>query len=224
MARTNLTSGRRQKSPAIGELSAIPKGGNWREGRSVEPQVAASESATSNPARLMERCVEPDNMRAAWNRVKGNGGSPGADGLTIEETPGYLREHWPRLKQDLLEGRYKPQPIRGVEIPKPGGGVRQLGIPTVVDRLIQQAILQILQPQWDPTFHPSSYGFRPKKSAHDAVKAAKVFANEGKTGGGCRLKNFRPREPRYSDGEGGKAGEMNGAETHPPILEGRDDE
>jgi RNA-directed DNA polymerase len=181
VAPTDLTSGRRQKSPAIGELPAKPKGGNPRKGRSVEPQAAELEEATPTRARLMERCVEPGNMRLAWKRVKGNGGSAGTDGLTIRETAEYLRRNWERIKADLLRGGYRPQPVRGVGIPKPGGGMRQLGIPTVVDRLIQQAILQILQPQWDPTFHPHSFGFRPQKSAHQAVKTAREFACGGKT-------------------------------------------
>jgi group II intron reverse transcriptase/maturase len=181
VAPTDLTSGRRQKSPAIGELPANPEGGTRKGCRSVEPQAAELEEATPTKARLMERCVEPGNISLAWKRVKGNGGSAGPDGLTIQETAEYLRRNWVRIKADLLKGGYRPQPVRGVEIPKPGGGMRQLGIPTVVDRLIQQAILQVLQPQWDPTFHPHSFGFRPQKSTQQAVKTAREFASEGKT-------------------------------------------
>ena len=129
---------------------------------------------------LMERCVDRENMLKAWKRVKKNGGSPGVDGMTIEEAEKYLKIHWPRIRTELLEGFYQPKPVRKVEIEKPGGGMRQLGIPTVVDRLIQQCILQILQPQWDPTFHPNSYGFRPGKSAHQAVCQAQKYVQEGR--------------------------------------------
>ena len=97
----------------------------------------------------MERVVERGNLLAALRRVKRNGGSPGIDGMTVEELPGYLREHWPQIREALLAGTYRPQPVKRVEIPKPGGGVRKLGIPTVLDRFIQQAMLQVLQPEWD---------------------------------------------------------------------------
>ncbi len=129
---------------------------------------------------LMEACVATRNMQDAWKRVKENDGAPGVDGLTIEKTKEHLRQHWVAIKAALLEGRYMPQAVRGVEIPKASGGVRQLGIPTVVDRLIQQALLQVLQPILDPTFHPNSYGFRPGKSAHQAVKQARSFVQEGR--------------------------------------------
>ena len=130
---------------------------------------------------LMERCVERSNMLSAWKRVKKNGGSPGVDGMTIDETGKYLKTHWPRIRKELLEGTYRPQPVKKAEIEKPGGGgMRQLGIPTATDRLIQQCILQILQPQWDPTFHPNSYGFRPGKSAHQAICQAQKYVQEGK--------------------------------------------
>jgi RNA-directed DNA polymerase len=128
----------------------------------------------------MERCVERNNMLNAWKRVKRNGGSPGVDGKSIEETGKELLTHWPRIRKQLLEGSYRPNPVRRVEIPKPDGGMRQLGIPTVLDRLVQQCILQILQPQWDPTFHPNSYGFRPGKSAHQAICRAQQYVQEGR--------------------------------------------
>jgi RNA-directed DNA polymerase len=131
-------------------------------------------------ARLMERCVDRENMLKAWKKVKKNGGSPGVDGKSIEETGKDLKTQWPKLRKELLEGSYPPQPVRKVEIPKPGGGMRQLGIPTVTDRLVQQCILQILQPKWDPTFHPNSYGFRPGKSAHQAVCQAQQYVQEGR--------------------------------------------
>jgi RNA-directed DNA polymerase len=118
-------------------------------------------------------------MAAAWKRVKANKGSAGVDGLTIEQAPEFLKSHWPRIRQELFDGTYRPQAVRRVEIPKPTGGVRELGIPTVVDRLIQQALLQILQPLIDPTFSEFSYGFRPGRSAHDAVHKAQQYAQEG---------------------------------------------
>lgn len=127
----------------------------------------------------MERCVDRENMLNAWKRVKKNGGSPGVDGKSIEETGKDLTTRWPLIRKQLLEGSYRPKAVRKVEIPKPGGGVRQLGIPTVTDRLIQQCILQTLQPLWDPTFHPNSYGFRPGKSAHQAVGQAQRYVQEG---------------------------------------------
>ena len=131
-------------------------------------------------AQLMERCVERENMLRAWKRVKKNGGSPGVDGMTIEEAGEYLVFEWSSIRQELLKGTYCPKPVRRVEIDKPGGGKRQLGIPTVVDRLIQQCILQILQPEWDPTFHRHSYGFRPGKSAHQAIGQAQSFVQSGR--------------------------------------------
>jgi RNA-directed DNA polymerase len=128
----------------------------------------------------MERCVDRENMKRAWKRVKENGGSPGVDGMTIEETEEYLKRNWPRICKELLDGSYRPSPVRKVEIPKPGGGMRQLGIPTARDRLIQQCILQVLQAEWDPTFHEHSYGFRPGKSAHQAVCHAQKLVQEGR--------------------------------------------
>ena len=128
---------------------------------------------------LLWQALSRENMAAAWKRVKANKGSAGIDGLTIEQTPEFLKSHWPRIRQELFDGTYRPQAVRRVEIPKPTGGVRELGIPTVVDRLIQQALLQILQPLIDPTFSEFSYGFRPGRSAHDAVRKAQQYAQEG---------------------------------------------
>ena len=129
----------------------------------------------------MERACERQNLRAALKRVRQNAGKPGIDGMTVEELPGYLRVHWPRLREELLAGRYQPQPVRRVAIPKPGGGERELGIPTVLDRFIQQALLQVLQPLFDPTFSDASYGFRPGRSAHDAVRRAQAYVQEGRS-------------------------------------------
>ncbi len=134
-----------------------------------------------NTSKLLERVIGRNNLNLAYKRVKRNGGSHGVDGMTVEELLSYLRRHGDRLKQDLLEGKYRPQPVRRVEIPKPDGGVRLLGVPTVVDRLIQQAIAQVLIPVFEKEFSDYSYGFRPGKSAHDAIKQAQVYINEGYT-------------------------------------------
>ncbi|BCF95670.1 group II intron reverse transcriptase/maturase [Paraburkholderia sp. PGU19] len=130
--------------------------------------------------RLMEEVCERENLQQALKRVKANKGAPGVDGMTVQALPAYLREHWPSIKDALLNGTYKPQPVRRVEIPKPdGGGVRKLGIPSALNRLVQQAVLQVLQRQWDPTFSDSSYGFRPGRSAHQAVARAQGYIQAG---------------------------------------------
>jgi len=129
---------------------------------------------------LLELVVARSNVEAALRRVKKNKGSPGVDGMTVEELPAYIAEHWSRIGEDLLAGRYQPAPVRRHAIPKKGGGVRELGIPTALDRLIQQCILQVLQPRLDPSFSQHSYGFRPGKRAHDAVCAAQRFIREGR--------------------------------------------
>ena len=129
--------------------------------------------------RLMEEIVSRGNMMKALNRVVSNKGAAGVDGMTTGRLKEYLCREWPRIKEELLMGRYQPQPVRKVEIPKPGGGVRMLGIPTVLDRLIQQAMYQELGPLFEPSFSASSYGFRPGRSAHHAVKAARSYVAEG---------------------------------------------
>ncbi len=128
---------------------------------------------------LMEAVVARENMRAALARVERNRGAPGVDGMSTEALRGYLHEHWPRIKAALLAGEYRPAPVRRVEIPKPGGGMRKLGIPTVLDRLIQQAVHQVLQPIFEPIFSEHSYGFRPGRSAHQAVLAAQRHVADG---------------------------------------------
>ena len=128
----------------------------------------------------MEQVVERDNLNRAYRRVKANRGSPGVDGMTIRDLRDWIALHKEELIASLLDGSYRPQSVRGVEIPKPGGGVRQLGIPTVADRLVQQAILQVLEPLLDPTFSPSSYGFRPGRGAHDALRQASRYVAEGR--------------------------------------------
>jgi len=129
---------------------------------------------------LMEAVVAADNMRQALKRVRANKGSPGVDGMSVDELKGYLMGAWPQIREALLEGTYRPQPVKRVDIPKPGGGTRQLGVPTALDRLIQQALLQVLSPLYEPTFSPHSYGFRPGRSAHDAVDAARGYVAERK--------------------------------------------
>jgi len=129
--------------------------------------------------RLMEEICDRENMEEALRRVKANKGSAGIDGMTVGGIADYLKQHWPAVRERLLNGTYKPNPVRRVEIPKPDGGVRKLGIPTVLDRLIQQAVMQVLQRQWDGTFSEHSYGFRPGRSAHQAVAQAQQYIAEG---------------------------------------------
>src|SRR5450631_3943064 len=163
----NLATGGRGEAPDAGAKTA-------------EPLMA--KSAPESPAlteRLMEEVCDRENLESAWKRVRSNKGGPGVDGMTIDAAKGYLREHWPNIRTQLLEGTYKPQPVKRVEIPKPDGGIRKLGVPCVVDRLIQQAMLPVLQERWDPTFSEHSYGFRPGRSAHQAVAQAQAYIIEG---------------------------------------------
>src|SRR5882757_5314752 len=129
---------------------------------------------------LLSAVLARENMQQAWKRVRSNKGAAGIDGLAIDETAERLMWEWPVLREQLLHGTYRPQPVHRVLIPKPDGGERQLGIPTVTDRLIQQALLQILQPMIDPSFSEHSYGFRPGRRAHDAVLAAQNYVQEGR--------------------------------------------
>ena len=143
--------------------------GNERSGRPEEQRTP-----------MMELVVERQNCLTALQRVKANKGSPGIDGMAVGELSAYLKLNWLRIREDLLAGRYRPQPVRRVAIPKPGGGERELGIPTVLDRFIQQALLQVLQPRFDPTFSEASFGFRPGRRAHDAVRRAQSFVQDGR--------------------------------------------
>ena len=150
------------------------------EAEDAEPLMA--KPASESPAlaeQLMEEVCDRGNLERAWKRVRSNKGSPGVDGMTIDAAKDYLREHWPNIRAQLLEGTYQPQPVKRVEIPKPDGGIRKLGVPCVVDRLIQQAMLQVLQERWDPTFSEHSYGFRPGRSAHQAVAQAQRYIADG---------------------------------------------
>ncbi len=127
----------------------------------------------------MEEVCGRENCRQALARVRANKGSAGVDGMAVHELPEYLKQHWPVIREQLLSGTYKPQPVRRVEIPKPDGGIRKLGIPTVLDRFIQQAVMQVLQRRWDRTFSEHSYGFRPGRSAHQAVEQAQQYIAAG---------------------------------------------
>jgi RNA-directed DNA polymerase len=120
----------------------------------------------------MQEVLEPENLGSALRQVRANKGSPGIDGMCVDELPEFLRRHWPEIRQQLMNGTYRPQPVRRVEIPKPDGGTRKLGVPAALDRFIQQAVAQVLGRRWDPTFSESSYGFRPGRSAHQAVEMA----------------------------------------------------
>jgi RNA-directed DNA polymerase len=146
----------------------------------TEPSTA--KSATESPAteQLMEEVCERENVRKALRRVKENQGSPGIDGMTVDKLRDHLIHHWPALREQLIAGKYRPSAVKRVTIPKPDGGERKLGIPTALDRFIQQAILQVLQPIWDSTFSDRSYGFRPGRSAHQAVAKAQEYIGQGK--------------------------------------------
>src|SRR5271170_8096922 len=149
---------------------ALP--GEARTAGREETESSVAMSGTENPAntnRLMEEVCERENLKEALRRVKANQGSAGVDGMTVGGISDYLKQHWPAIREQLLSGTYEPKPVRRVEIPKPDGGVRKLGIPTVLDRFIQQSVMQVLQRRWDRTFSDHSFGFRPGRSAHQAV-------------------------------------------------------
>ena len=147
-----------------------------------ETEARAARACLERPAVAgpsMEVVVERENLRKALAQVKRNKGAAGVGGMTVDDLPAYLKEHWPTIRAQLLDGTYKPQPVRRVEIPKASGGMRPLGIPTVLDRFIQQAVMQVLQADWNPTFSEASFGFRPKRSAHQAVERAQAYIASG---------------------------------------------
>ena len=144
-----------------------------------EARTARHETGSPGREDLLAQALAKANLEAAWKRVKSNRGRAGADGLSMAETTDSLRAHWPRIRESLLDGSYRPVPVRRVQIPKADGGVRELRIPTVTDRLIQQALLQVVQPRIDPTFSEHSYGFRPGRRAHDAVLDAQCDVQDG---------------------------------------------
>jgi group II intron reverse transcriptase/maturase len=175
----DLEKDRRQKS-AQAEQPLTNRGEALGEQRRGESRSAAHGDERSGTTALMERVVEGSNVKAAWKRVKQNKGSPGVDGMTVgDDLDEHLKANWRTIREQLLEGSYQPAAVRRVEIPKSSGGVRTLGIPTVLDRIVQQSILQVLQPMFDPTFSQHSYGFRPGRSAHQAVCAAQRYIQAG---------------------------------------------
>jgi group II intron reverse transcriptase/maturase len=174
---------------ALHQKPGKPQGGAGRteQGRgeavldavSDEAELARHAQTDWGAGDLLGQALARENMARAWKRVKANKGSAGVDGRTVQETGEYLKQAWPDIRARVLDGSYRPEPVRRVGIPKPGGGVRELGIPTVVDRLIQQALLQVLQPLIDPTFSEHSHGFRPGRSAHGAVVEAQQYVQAG---------------------------------------------
>jgi RNA-directed DNA polymerase len=155
------------------------RGARWVDAVKLRCEIVSDEALVARDAQtdcgvsdLLGQALARENMAAAWKRVKANKGSAGVDGRTVQETGEYLKQAWPQIRARLMDGSYRPEAVRSVSIAKPGGGVRELGIPTVVDRLIQQALQQVLQPRFDPTFSAHSHGFRPGRSAHGAVLEA----------------------------------------------------
>jgi RNA-directed DNA polymerase len=177
-----MSAGGAETAAEMPQTALEGRGRNPREEGTGAPKLTERmENSPLERQGLMEAVVERENMKAALQRVRSNKGAPGVDGMTVDDLVPFLREQWPRIKEELLGGRYRPHPVRGVEIPKPGGkGVRQLGIPTALDRLIQQALHQVLSPLFDPGFSESSYGFRPGRSAHQAVKRARDYVAGGR--------------------------------------------
>src|ERR1043165_8801960 len=148
------------------------------EGTELSVAKRTAQSPTHSDS-LMEEVCQRNNLWQALKRVQANKGAPGVDGMTVRKLPKHLKRHWPKIREQLLAGTYRPQPVKRVEIPKPDGGVRKLGIPTALDRFVQQAVLQVLQARWDESFSKYSYGFRPKRSAHQAVAQAQAYIAEG---------------------------------------------
>ena len=168
----------------------------------------APDETVPHPAQasLWEQILSRSNLVRALRRVERNGGAPGIDGMSTEELRPWLHRHWPEIRRSLEAGAYRPQPVRRVEIPKPSGGERMLGVPTALDRLIQQALLQVLTPVFDPHFHDSSFGFRPGRSAHQAVERARQSIADGAAFVvDVDLDSFFDRvHLRRADGAGGK--------------------
>src|SRR5499425_2373448 len=163
------------------DVSSGPTGEAQQAG-GRETESSRTTNGCESPARtdrLMEEVCERENLKEALRQVKANKGSAGVDGMTVNQLTDYLKQHWPGIREQLLNGTYEPKPVRRVEIPKPDGGVRKLGIPTGLDRFIQQAVMQVLQRKWDSTFSDHSYGFRPGRSDHQAVTQAQQYIAEG---------------------------------------------
>lgn len=184
MREGEVTMGLDDKVPQMSRQLELPLGGRGeapRAGWSGEASSSAHGKTHPGASGLMALVVDGENLRAALKRVRKNKGSPGIDGMTVDELPVFLGVHWHELREQLLSGTYRPQPVKRQLIPKSGGGVRELGIPTVVDRFIQQALLQVLQPMFDPGFSEHSYGFRPGRGAHGAVLQAQRYIEEGRS-------------------------------------------
>ena len=173
-----MLNARRQKSAQAGR-AGVAHGEAGREPVSDEANDPRRDIESTGSGLLLAALTR-ENLRQAWKRVKANKGAAGVDGLDIDQTARHLVTAWPEIRQQLLRGTYRPSPVRRVTIPKPDGGERELGIPTVTDRLIQQALLQVLQPMLDPTFSEHSYGFRPGRRAHDAILAAQTYVQSGR--------------------------------------------
>jgi len=177
----NLKSDQRQNIQIELDFPS-PPAGEACEAKREETESPSTVHDPESPAstnRWMEEVCERENLKQALRQVKANKGSAGVDGMTVDGITDYLKQHWPAIREQLLSGTYEPKPVRRVEIPKPDGGVRKLGIPTVLDRFIQQAVMQVLQRPWDRTFSEHSYGFRPGRSAHQAVAQAQQYIAEG---------------------------------------------
>src|ERR1700676_3401393 len=178
----NLESDKRLNIQLRLDFSSTPTGETRQAGREdIESlSVVHEPERPANTNRIMEEICERANLKEALRQVRSNKGSAGVDQMTVDQLGDYLKQHWPAIREQLLNGTYEPKPVRRVEIPKPdGGGMRKLGIPTVLDRFVQQAVMQVLQKRWDPTFSQYSYGFRPRRSAHHAVAQAQQYIAQG---------------------------------------------
>src|SRR5271166_1825550 len=177
----NLESDKRLNIQLRLDFSSAPTGEARQAGREdIESLSVVSEpERPANTCRIMEDACERANLKEALRQVRGNKGSAGIDRMTVDQLGDYLKQHWPAIREQLLNGTYEPKPVRRVEIPKPDGGMRKLGIPTVLDRFIQQAVMQVLQRRWDRTFSDHSYGFRPGRPAHQAIAQAQQYIAEG---------------------------------------------
>jgi RNA-directed DNA polymerase len=226
----DLKNDKRQNIQLALDFSPSPAGEAREAGREETESflVTRDNESPAQTNRWMEEVCERDNLKEALRRVKANKGSAGIDRMTVDQLDDYLKEHWLVIREQLLNGTYEPKPVRRVEIPKPDGGMRKLGIPTVLDRLIQQAVMQVLQRRWDRTFSEGSYGFRPGRSAHQAVAQAQNYVAEGH--GWCvdldLEKIFRPGQSRQTDGSDCETRwRQTATETHSRVLErGRDGE
>ena len=224
----SLKDDRQQNIQLELDFISAPTGEARTAGRE-ETESSGATNGTENPAstnRLMEEVCERENLKEALRRVKANQGSAGVDGMTVGGISDYLKQHWPAIREQLLSGTYEPKPVRRVEIPKPDGGVRKLGIPTVLDRFIQQAVMQVLQRQWDRTFSDRNYGFRPGRSAHQAVAQAQQYIADGY--GWCvdfDLEKFfdRVNHDKLMGQVAKRVEDKRLSKTHPGILECRGD-